>query len=292
MAISRDFIVTLLGTGVPSPTLDRFGASALVQAGTETLLFDCGRGTLQRLYQLKVNLQDARLLFLTHLHSDHSTGIPDLWLTPPVFASRGFGRSDALQVYGPVGTHHMMHHLQEAYSADTNAMTSADFIHESGYGLLYEEFEEGIVYQRNGVTVSAFLVEHVNIKPAYGFKVEYDGRVAVLSGDTTYCENLIKHAEGADLLIQEVAMVPENSQEIPEHIRGVLNWHTTPEQAAKIFTRAEPKLAVYTHLALFLGATEEELINRTQRTYGGALEVGYDLASFEVGRERGVFLQR
>ena len=84
----EDFIVTLLGTGVPSPTLDRFGASALVQAGPETLLFDCGRGALQRIYQLNVSFQDARLLFLTHLHTDHSTGIPDLWLTPPVFASQ------------------------------------------------------------------------------------------------------------------------------------------------------------------------------------------------------------
>ena len=95
---SRDFIVTVLGTGVPFPTLDRFGASALVLAGTEILLFDWGRGTLQRLYQLNVNLQDARFLFLTHLHADHSTGIPDLWLTPPVFASRGFDRFDTLQV--------------------------------------------------------------------------------------------------------------------------------------------------------------------------------------------------
>lgn len=282
----EDFIVTLLGTGVPSPTLDRFGASALVQAGPETLLFDCGRGALQRIYQLNVSFQDARLLFLTHLHTDHSTGIPDLWLTPPVFASRGFGRSDALQVYGPVGTNHMIHHLKEAYTADKTAMTSADFINKTGYQMESMEFAEGDVYERNGVTVSAFLVDHVNISPAYGFRVEYDGRVAVISGDTTYSENLIKHSEGADLLIHEVAMAPENLRDLPEHVEGVLGWHTTPEQAAKIFVKAKPKLAVYTHLALFLGVTEEELIARTTKTYKGALEVGYDLARFEVGRDQ------
>jgi ribonuclease Z len=216
---SSEFTVTLLGTGVPSPTLDRFGASALVRAGTETLLFDCGRGTLQRLYQLNVPFQDARFLFLTHLHADHSTGIPDLWLTPPVFASRGFGRSSALKVHGPTGTHHMIDHLREAYSADKTAMTSAHFIQKDGYQLQSEELAEGVVYDRNGVTVSAFLVDHVNISPAYGFKVEYGGRVAVLSGDTTYCENLIKNAEGADLLVHEVALAPQSMRELPEHVR-------------------------------------------------------------------------
>ncbi len=288
MTATQDFTVTLLGTGVPSPTLDRFGASALVQAGPETLVFDCGRGTVQRLYQLNVHFQDARFLFLTHLHADHSTGIPDLWLTPPVFASRGFGRSDALRVYGPAGTDHMIGHLREAYSADETAMTSADFIDGAGYQLESSEFAEGVVYQRNGVTVTAFLVEHVNISPAYGFKVEYGGRAVVFSGDTTYCENLIKHAEGADLLIHEVALAPESQPELPEHVKGVLGWHTTPEQAAAIFQKAKPKLAVYTHLAMFLGATEEELMTRTKRTYQGALEIGYDLARFEVGREQGL----
>jgi ribonuclease Z len=86
-----DFRVTLLGTGSPPPVMNRFGPGVLVQAGDQTLLFDCGRGVAQRLFQLGVKLGAANKLFLTHLHSDHVVGIPDLWLTgwlEPPFAQR------------------------------------------------------------------------------------------------------------------------------------------------------------------------------------------------------------
>ena len=216
------FVVTLLGTGVPSLILNRFGASALAESGPETLLLDCGRGALQRMYQLNVSFQDARLLFLTHLHADHSTGIPDLWLAHPVFASRGFGRSEALQVYGLVGKYHTIHHLKEAYTADKTSMTSAGFMSKTGYQMEPMALAEGVMYERNCVTVSAFLVDPVNIGSAYDFKAEYGGQVAVISSDTTYSENPIKHLEGADPPIHEVAMATENLKDLPEHVEGVL----------------------------------------------------------------------
>ena len=102
------------------------------------------------------------------------------------------------------------------------------------------------MYERNCVTVSAFLVDPVNIGSAYDFKAEYGGQVAVISSDTTYSENLIKHSERADPSIYEVAMATENLKDLPEHVEGVLGWHTAPEQAAKIFVKAKPNLAVYT----------------------------------------------
>ncbi|MGA7380124.1 MAG: MBL fold metallo-hydrolase [Terriglobales bacterium] len=77
----QDFKVTLLGTGNPRPVMSRFGPSILVEAGKEKLVFDCGRGATQRLYQLKIPFTEITGLFLTHLHSDHTVGIPDLWLT-------------------------------------------------------------------------------------------------------------------------------------------------------------------------------------------------------------------
>ena len=111
--MTSDFKVTLLGTGTPSPVIDRFGASTLVEAGDEKFLFDCGRGAAQRLFQLRVPFNDVHRLYLTHMHSDHLVGIPDLWLTGWIF-----GRKVPFEVWGPEGTRHMMSHLEQAFEAD------------------------------------------------------------------------------------------------------------------------------------------------------------------------------
>jgi ribonuclease Z len=112
--MGSDFIVTLLGTGNPSPRLDRFGPSTLIEAADQKLVFDCGRGTMQRLYQLQQQTRVFDKLFLTHLHSDHTTGIPDLWITRNVM-----DRSDTpLRIWGPKGTKSMVSHLKEAFKVD------------------------------------------------------------------------------------------------------------------------------------------------------------------------------
>src|ERR1700690_3092034 len=103
---AQNLKVTLLGTGNPRPVMSRFGPSILVEAGKQKLLFDCGRGATQRLYQLKIPFTEVTGLFLTHLHSDHTVGIPDLWLTGWVM-----GRDTPLPVWGPKGTKAMMKHL-------------------------------------------------------------------------------------------------------------------------------------------------------------------------------------
>ena len=101
--------------------MSRFGPSILVEAGKEKLLFDCGRGATQRLYQLKIPFNEISMLFLTHLHSDHTVGIPDLWLTGWVM-----GRSTPLPVWGPEGTKAMMEHLQQAYAFDIHIRRDVD----------------------------------------------------------------------------------------------------------------------------------------------------------------------
>jgi len=114
-----DFTVTLLGTGTPTPTPDRLGISTLIKAGGTSLLFDCGRAAALRLHQAEGTFTNATDLFLIHLHSDHVSGISDLWLTG-LLAANG-ARKQPLKLYGPHGTAEMATHLQLAFSADVEA---------------------------------------------------------------------------------------------------------------------------------------------------------------------------
>src|ERR1051325_10783189 len=147
---AQNIKVTLMGTGSPQPRMDRFGPSILVEAGGERLVFDCGRGATQRLEQIKIHVGDITALFLTHLHSDHVVGIPDLWLTGWLT-----GRKVPLRVWGPTGTKNMMTHLQEAFEFDIHIRRDVDE-KIPGQGELVEakDVEEGVVYENGGVKVT------------------------------------------------------------------------------------------------------------------------------------------
>ena len=288
MSQHSDFTVTLLGTGVPVPSPDRFGSSTLVEAGDQKLLIDAGRGAAIRLFQLKVPLGRLDALFLTHYHSDHTSGIPDVWLTGWLESFFGTRRAP-LRVIGPTGAKVLMSKLAEAYAADIKIRLADEKLPPEGVATTVEEFDrDGPVYEKNGVKVIAFEVDHGDlIKPAYGYRIEYGGRVAVVSGDTRYNENVIKHAAGADLLIHEVAAArPELMQEA--YMQRILGHHITPRDAGRVFAQTKPKLAAYTHLAL-LGSdkipppTLDELIAETRQTYAGPVEVGEDLMAFDIG---------
>jgi ribonuclease Z len=280
IAFAQDFKVTLLGTGNPRPVMSRFGPSILVEAGKEKLVFDCGRGASQRLDQLKIPFSEITALFLTHLHSDHTVGIPDLWLTGWVM-----GRTTPLAVWGPEGTKAMMQHLQEAYVFDIHIRRDVDTkLPGAGAEVVAQDIEEGVVYNSAGVKVTAFLVDHGEIKPAFGYRVDYGGHSVTLSGDTRPSENLIKFAHGTDVLIHEVidpeAFGETVSTDTLEQRKKIIEHHTTPEQAGIVFTRVKPKLAVYSHI---VPPDVPGVIPHTRKTYAGPLEVGEDLMSIEIG---------
>jgi ribonuclease Z len=281
------FRVTLLGTGVPIPRPERFGPATLIEAGEHTILIDAGRGATIRMFQIGVPIGQIDALLLTHFHSDHTVGIPDLWLTG--WLNGYFGaRQKPFHVIGPTGTTELMSHLEAAYSRDLEIRIEDEKLVRAHASITIEEFEaDGIVYEAGDLRIAAFTVDHgVAIKPAYGYRIEYQDRVAVISGDTRYNENVVKFGTGVDLLIHEVAMAPPELCAEP-HIQRVLNHHTTPQEAGLVFARAKPKLGVYTHLVMLASASVpapsiQDLIAQTRETYVGPLIVGEDLMSFEI----------
>jgi ribonuclease Z len=279
--------VTLLGTGTPQPSIERFGAATLIEAGGTYFLFDCGRGTTQRLWQQKIGAGKVNHLFLTHLHSDHVVGIPDLWLMGLMPAAYG-NRKNTFEVYGPAGTNGMMQGLKAAYQWDIKTRVAEYAGADSGTFVNAQDITEGVIYNRNGVTITAFLVNHSHIiDSALGYRLDYMGRSVVISGDTRYSENLIRHAKGTDVLIHEVVAVKDEVLAKSPMAKKIVSYHTSPEEAGKVFSLAKPKLAVYSHIAIPPLEpplpTVDDIITRTKKHYNGELIVGEDLLVIEIG---------
>jgi ribonuclease Z len=266
--------------------MDRFGPSILVEAGEKKLLFDCGRGATQRIEQIRIPFTEVDALFLTHLHSDHVVGIPDLWLT-----GWARGRKVPFQVWGPAGTKEMMSHLTEAFQFDIQIRQQDDRLPVRGVDVLAKDIEQGVVYDNAGIKVTAFAVDHGQVKPALGYRIDFAGHSVVLSGDTRYSENLLHFSQGTDVLIHEVidpeAFRAKNPSVSEERFRAIVGHHTTAEQAGTIFSRVKPKLAVYSHI---VPGDTTSLLPLTRKTYSGPLEVGEDLMTFEIGE--GVVVHR
>ncbi len=282
--------VTLLGTGNPRPSMERFGPSILVEAGGRRLLIDAGRGAAQRLFEIgaRDTLTGVDAVFLTHLHSDHLVGLPDVWLTSWVF-----GRAKALEVVGPPGTAEMSRHLEQAFQWDVKVRSTNEGFPLEGVRLAARDAQPGVVFEQDGVRVTAFAVDHGGtLTPAYGYRVDYQGRSVVFSGDTRYFEPLAEHARGVDVLVHEV-ISPEvemrRAQVQGAHaIERIISHHASPEQVGTLFTRVKPRLGVYSHIVPS-PTTAEDLIAPTRKTYTGPLAVGYDLMTIVIGETVEVF---
>lgn len=276
--------VTLLGTGSPVPSLERYGNSTLVQANGLDLVFDAGRGVAVRLTQAGVPMGNVDGVFITHFHSDHINGLSDLWMSGyvPAFG----GREGTFDIYGPVGTRHLGEGMQDTYRMDAEVRIADNEVDPATVGIRPFEFEEdGVVFDRDGVTVTMFTVQHdpANaIEPAVGYRVDYAGKSVLISGDTVPTENVLVYGEGVDVLVHEVA-----DFEDPAALPSVSAHHTTPQQAGEIFAQTQPKMAVYSHIVNGIpgrvpGISDEMLIERTRENYDGPLTVGSDLMSFLI----------
>lgn len=283
-------LVILLGTQAgPTFSAQRLGISTLVLAGSERLLFDAGRGTTTGMARVAINPADVTKVFLTHLHSDHVISLPELLISP--WASQG--RKVPLYVWGPSGTRSMMEKFQEALAFDIHVRRDVDEkFPAEGVRVVATDIREGVVYQSGGVTVTAFLVDHGPVKPAFGYRVDFRGHSVALSGDTKPADNLVKFTAGVDVLVHELGRLKEdpllsgppdellpNSWQTRIQAKTIAEHHTDGIEVGRVLSRVNPKLAVLSHY----NQDPEATLPFIRRNYAGPVEFGEDSMTIEIG---------
>jgi len=267
------FEAILLGTGYPRPDAQHAGPSVAIVCGERWFVVDAGRGATLRIAATELKYDKLAAVFLTHLHSDHTAGLPDLFDT-----SWQFGRkARPLELYGPRGVGALSRAMVEFFAADIHYRRDLMEKHPAaGATVTPHVVSEGVVYDDGGVRVTAFAVDHRPIVPAFGYRFEYAGRSIIISGDTRPTPNLIKFARGADVLIQE-AYLPEHFDKVdtPEVAKRLKSYHTSAEEAGGIAAAAGVKMLVLTHL--IPANAEETFRTRAAARYHGRIVVGRDL---------------
>jgi len=275
--------VVLLGTGTPNADPDRFGPAVAVVVNDVPYLVDAGPGVVRRAAAAHrngvVGLEVSRLrsAFFTHLHSDHTAGYPDLILTPWVLE-----RDTPLRVYGPKGLEDMTRHILQAYSLDIEVrLNGLEPINTEGHKVDVTEIEPGVIFEDNGVTVTAFEVRHGSWKPAYGYRFDVGGKRIVISGDTAPSESVMEACNGCDILLHEVYSTAGFERRIPVWQAYHSKFHTSSRELAELAGRARPKLLVLYH-QLYWGTRDEELLAEIKQFYNGKVVSGADLDVFEL----------
>lgn len=269
--------VVMLGTGTPNADPGRSGPAAAVVVSGQVYLVDCGVGVVRRAAlaagdnpELKpVNLDRV---FITHLHSDHTLGLPDLILSPWVL-----GRSQPLRLWGPAGLADMANAILQAWSKDIAVRTEGlEHANTTGDHVVVHEIVPGQVYHDANVTVTAFAVHHGSWDQAFGYRFQTADRVIVFSGDTTPLEATANACDGCDLLFHEVY----NRKGIPTaKLPYYAAFHTSAEQLGRLATQARPKLLVLYH-QLFEGLPESDLLAQVRAGFAGPVVSARDLDVF------------
>ena len=279
-----DTRIVMLGTGTPAPNYLRSGpATAIIHKG-QAYVFDAGGGMVKqaiKAWQTKdiPELDPLRIccLFFTHLHSDHMHDYAELphnlW----------WAREHKLKAWGPVGLREMTTHMEKMLKVEVDLRTRGTpkpiIQYPENYKVDVTEIQEGVVFKKDDLTIEAFTVPHGQIKPAFGYKITTADRSIVISGDTGFSEKIIEKAKGVDILIHEVASAKKlaEMEDFWQLYHGTS--HTPSDKLIEVLNRARPKKVVLYHI-LFLGATEEELLEEIRSGYDGDVVIANDLDIF------------
>lgn len=286
--------VYVCGSGSPMPDPNRAGPCLAVLAGRTGLIFDAGSGSARKLGPMGFPWTDLNAVFLTHLHSDHFDGLGETMLQAWIA-----GQSDApLPVYGPPGTEQVVNGLNQAYTIDSGyriAHHGTQVANPGGFGASAQIIEaseahsDAVVYSTKDVRVTVLAVDHSPIDYAYAYRIEYGGRSIVISGDTIYQERMASFASGADVLFHEalnMEMVPKVGQALADRgnsagatiMNDILDYHTSPEDAARVADKAQVGALVLYHLvpAPPVSLIEPAFLGDARSVFGGTLKLAED----------------
>jgi ribonuclease Z len=276
-------LVTLLGTGCPQVHPHRFGPASLVQSGGGSFLIDCGSGVTQRLVGAGTSGAALDALLLTHIHSDHLMDLYQL-----IISSWHQGRARPQRIFGPRGTKAFAAATMAAWQSERELRIRWE-CRPSTAALELEvvEFEEGAVWEENGLRISAFLVDHRPVEPAFGFLFETATCRAAFSGDTTVCDNLVRAAEGVDLLVHECfihhAMAARRSLRSAQGLANVARYHTLSSEVGKVATRAGAGMLLLNHFVP-VDFDRAALLAEIRADFAGPILIGEDLLTIDVPR--------
>jgi ribonuclease BN (tRNA processing enzyme) len=271
-AFGQDTRAILLGSGNPNPEPDRMGPSVAIVSGDRVYVVDAGIGCVRRAVQAGIDMSQLTRAFITHLHSDHTIGLPDLILTPAIT-----GRLVPFQIFGPPGIHDMVAYLLKAYGQDIEMRVhGAEPSVPKAYEVMAKDIHPGEVYKDETVRVIAFPVHHGAWKYAYGYRFEAKDKTIVVSGDTTYSESLIKAAANCDILIHEVYSREGWTHRTPEWQRYHAAFHTNGPDVGKLAAIVKPRKLVLYH-QLPMGQPPEQVLKEVRSAYGGEVIYGTDL---------------
>lgn len=294
--------IFLLGTGGPMNNPVRVASSIAIIAAGEMILFDIGPGSYRNADILRLPTQNLSMVFLTHFHSDHIGDLGEANMLSWVN-----GRENPLEVYGPKGVDKVVNGFSMAYELDTGyriAHHGSEILSLKNSKMISKEIiinnpsEKQLCFDRNGLQVFAFQVDHSPIKPALGYRIEYEGNVIVITGDTIKTDNLVEQCRNADLLFSEaisfkmldniiVGARQQGSPRFAKILKDIQNYHMNPITAAKLANDSEAKKLIIVHITppLINEKVEMLYIMGMNEIFKGDIILGKDNMKFRLDRK-------
>lgn len=270
----------MLGTGTPQARPDSSGPAVAIVVGGAAYLVDAGPGVVRRAAAAaqkgipELRVRNLKTVFITHLHSDHTLGLPDVIFSPWVLR-----RTEPVEMYGPRGLRDMVDYIEKAWQKDIDVrINGLEQGNRTGYQVHVHEIEPGMIYQDKNVKVTAFLVPHGSWDQAFGYRFDTADRSVVLSGDTGPTDAVAKACHGCDVMLNEVyseaGLLALHSEGQEKYFHA---FHMSPREVAEEAAKAKPGLLVLYHQVYWGATTADDVTAEVKKWYAGKAATGKDL---------------